>query len=210
MKSSNSKFETKRALVENLIGESLLDFAARHHYCEEFFKLFSGLPQQYSKRKVAEHIKSKADMRSIEDYHREIGLGWVIEDYLIDVSGGKLNRYGCDKDRTFLTSMDPAQISNVGDLVDESGKIFEVIADYHCVIQNEGHMNLRHEKLPHLRKQNAYIIMVDVVNKTVFCKNAKDFPFFKINNFAPFGGKPVYRIYLNDDVQKFKQIERVS
>ena len=61
----------------------------------------------------------------------------------------------------------------------------------------------------YLRKQNAVLIIVDVKNKSVFIKPAKKFPFYKIDSLKIYGGKPAYRIYLNDDVDKFIPIENV-
>ena len=48
-----------------------------------------------------------------------------------------------------------------------------------------------------------------ITNGTYFIKSAKKFPRFKIDAFKPFGGKPVYRIYLNEDINKFKQINHL-
>ena len=55
----------------------------------------------------------------------------------------------------------------------------------------------------------AVILLIDINNGTYFIKSAKKFPRFKIDTFKPFGGKPVYRIYLNEDINKFKQINHL-
>lgn len=197
---------TKRELVESLIGEDLLFFASRHNYCAEFFRLFAANASKKKTTHMSKAIATKADRRSLEDYHREIGLAWVIEDYLVDISHGKFSLCGCDAERKFLTE----QITNVGDLQDKQGRIYEVVADYSDNITKNGYINLRQNKLMHLREQDARIIIVDVKNKEFFIKNAKRFPFFKIENFKPFGGKDVYRIYLNDDTKKFKPIIQIA
>ena len=51
----------------------------------------------------------------------------------------------------------------------------------------------------------AVILLIDIN----FIKSAKKFPRFKIDTFKPFGGKSVYRIYLNEDINKFKKIDNL-
>lgn len=192
----------KVALVESLIHESIFNFASRHHYDADFLKLFSGTRKK-TNEKISQDLKSKMDWRSKEEYHKNIALGWIIEDYLIDLSNGKFKPYGCDAERKFLTK----GITNVGDLVTEDGTVYEVVADFHGLKWNQ--INLRHNKLMHLREVNANIIIVDVINQKFFIKPIRKFPFYKLESFAGYGGKEAYRIFLNEDIHNFKPINQI-
>lgn len=187
--------------IKELIGEDLIKFAARHNYSAKVIRCLAG---EEDKSAMSKSIQGKADKRTKGDYHKNVALGWIVEDYLIDISKGKLSHYGCDAERQFLEK----DITNVGDLVDDKGNIFEVVADFTGL--KYGSLPLRHNKLPHLRKANANIIIVDVINKRVFVKAAKDFPYFKVDSFKPFGGKPAYKIFLNEDIHRFKPIREVG
>lgn len=193
----------KQSLIETLINESVIDFGKRHSYHKEFFDLFLYLKEK-SHKYVSKNLKGKMDYRSFDEYHRNIALSWVVEDFLIEHSNGKLRNFGCDSKRKFLTK----GITNTGDLISKDGTIYEVVCHYHGTEKFQ-QINLRQDKLMHLREQNAVLVIVDVKNKSVFIKPARKFPFYKIDSLKIYGGKPAYRIYLNDDVDKFVPIENV-
>lgn len=194
----------KRFLIENFINEDLLNFARRHNYSSEFFDLFSN---KLEKEDIVEdNLKGKMDRRTLAEYHKEIAFSWVIEDFIIDNSNGKYARAGCDSKRSFLTS----KITNDSDLVDlRFNRPIEVVVDYVGYMKKHGHVNLRHNKLLHLVEENSVVLLIDIQESTYFIKSAKKFPRFKIEHFTPFGGKPVYRIYLNEDINKFQSINHL-
>lgn len=195
---------SRREIVERFIGEDLITFARRHDYDEEFIKLLSG--EKVNSSYVPKSLQMKTDGRSIDQYHLNIGLSWVVEDYLVENSNGRYAKMGCDSKRTFLQK----DITNEGDLKDlKTGRIIEVIQDHTGYIKKKGYANLRNEKLSHLNEQDAVILIVDLNDGTYFAKSSKKFNSFKIDSFAPFSGKPVHRIYMNKAVNYFKPIQEL-
>jgi hypothetical protein len=107
-------------------------------YDEEFIKLISG--EKVNSSYIPKSLQMKTDGRSIDQYHLNIGLSWVVEDYLVEHSHGRYAKMGCDSKRTFLQ----ANITNEGDLKDlKTGRIIEVIQDHTGYIKKKGYANLR-------------------------------------------------------------------
>lgn len=189
------QMKDKIIAIEDLIQEDVVSFGKRHHYCSEFTNLFSNQKTSLTSTRGSFY---KKDKRSLEEYYKNIGLGWIIEDFLVDMSNHLFSLNGCDAQRHFLTY----NITNDGDLIDKNNTIYEVVCDFTGLKHKS--INLRDEKLMHLRKQNAKIIIVDILNKKFLIKKAKDFAFFKIPHFKPYGNKPAYRIYLNEAINYFE------
>lgn len=121
--------------------------------------------RRYIEEKIG-HLDTFRDSRSSIDYARELVLGWIVEDCLINAvneCGFPCESFGGDRLREFISNSD--NITGASDLSVEVAKgkevLIEVTSDFTAYWKRNGVMDLRNDKYHNILEQDGYILGID-------------------------------------------------
>ena len=206
-----------KLLRNNLLqGETLYSFAKRHNYCSSAINL---LENSYITFDTSTELLLQAnkvgfshnrDNRDSCEFNLNLIAGWVVEDYIVENSNGILELNGCDKDRKLYRE---DTITNKPDLITYNGIPIEVHTEYfsrnNYFYNRKNCIRLRDNKYKNLLKEDAYILVINIPDRTYLLKRVSDFTVNSVIRNPKFGGKLVYELYMNDLYGNFRPLQHL-
>lgn len=203
-------------LRNNLLqGETLYSFAKRHNYCSTAINLLENniISLETSLELIAQanntRFQHQRDNRNIYEFNLNLIAGWIVEDFIVDNSNGLLALNGCDKNRTICRE---EKITNQADLITYNGVSIEVHTEYFSRYKLEHKDNcirLRDNKYLNLLKEDAYILAINIPNRTYLLKKVSDFSIKSVFENPDYNGKIVYDLYIENISNKFRPLQEL-
>lgn len=203
-------------LRNNLLqGETLYSFAKRHDYCSTAINLLENniISLETSLELIAQanntRFQHQRDNRNIYEFNLNLIAGWIVEDFIVDNSNGLLKLNGCDKNRTICRE---EKITNQADLITYNGVPIEVHTEYFSRYKLEHRDNcirLRDNKYMNLLKEDAYILAINIPNRTYLLKKVSDFSIKSVFENPDYNGKIVYDLYIENISNKFRPLQEL-
>lgn len=205
-----------KLIRENLLqNESLHSFAKRHNYCSSAINL---LENSYINFDTSTELLLQSnsvgynhykDNRSCYDFNLNLIAGWVVEDFIVDKSNSLLRLNGCDKDRQILKN----KVTNEADLITYKNIPIEVHTEYFSrkakLHKRKNGICLRDNKYLNLKNKDAFLLIINVADKTYILKKIKDFTVNCVREEPKFGGKLVTELTLNNIYSEFKPLSNL-
>lgn len=205
-----------KILRHNLLqGETLYSFAKRHNYCSSAINLLENniisLDTSMELLSQANKIgfQHQRDNRNTYEFNLNLIAGWVVEDFIVDNSNGLLELNGCDKTRTISRV---EKITNKADLITYNGIPIEVHTEYFSRYKLEHKNNcirLRDNKYMNLLKEDAYILAINIPNRTYLLKKVSNFSIKSVFENPDYNGKVVYDLYIENISNKFRPLQEL-
>jgi hypothetical protein len=159
--------------------------------------------------KLRQIQNSNQDSRSPKQFSKDLILGWLIEDALLELlqqNNFQAQLNGGDSDRVIETNL--SNVSTDADLK-VNGNAVEVVTDYGGWWQSHDEMHIREWKVDNMNN-NDYLIGIDLDSQSIFFSKFKDIDIVQhIESYKPYGGQPVYELDASTvdfyDVRNVKQ-----
>jgi len=170
---------------------------------------FSDLKAKHSQ--IWSNISScvhNADRRSPEEYALDLVSSWVFEDTILKYGSKHLNLHlnGSDKNREILFNK---KVSSASDFLLGSRHL-ELINSYTKYWKIQKQIDLRDNKYKKLKAKNALLLCVDVYCKNFFILDLKkDIVFKHIESHEFYGGKPAYRLYIENAEKHYLSMKNI-